>query len=387
MTYSFDTIIERDSTFATKTYVPHVEMGHPNSSNLWVADMDFAVCPAITEALVKRAEHPIYGYTEEPESIKDAFREWFEKRHDIHFTNEEVVLNTGVLPAYSCAIRIISEKDDEFIVFAPTYKPFVSKLMGNGRKPVFAPLKGWEDHFVFDFEAMEALVNEKTKAVVLCNPHNPTGRVYTTEELRELAAFAQKHNRMILSDEIHCDLAYKPFHTIMDINDYTRNHTISLYSIGKTFNLAGMKMAACVIKNPELREKFEKEAGVVGVLSLNTMGLVAFEAAYRNGSEWLDECKAYIRHNIEWTVETFRTNFPDLHFEAGEGTYLVWIDLGAFDLQTENIQKYLLEEADVFVSAGDFFGEAYKNYIRLNMATPFANVERGVNNIIRLLKK
>lgn len=386
MKYNFDEIIPREETRATKSYVTHVALNHPNCVNLWVADMDFPVCREINEALVQRAKHPIYGYTEKSEDVKEAIKGWFARRHDIHFTCDEVVLNTGVVYGYSAAIRILSDVNDEILIPIPAYAPFVRKAEANRRIPVFTQLKSAEENFALDFEDMEKKVTEKTKIFVLCNPHNPSGRVYTKEELIEIAAFCEKHHLMILSDEIHCDIIYKKFTTIMDVSEYAKNNTIALRSVAKSFNLAGLKMAAAVIKNPDLRESFIKESECVGNASINCFAFEAFRAAYNHADDWMDQCLAYMRNNIEWTRKTFADKFPKLHIADPDGTYFIWIDLESFHIKTDDIQQYFLEEADVYVTQGEFFGAPYKEYIRLNMATQFQNVKKGVESICRVLQ-
>ena len=385
MKYNFNEIIAREETMATKSYVPHVTLNHPDCINLWVADMDFPVCKEISDALIKRAEHPIYGYTEKGEDIKEAIKGWFSRRHEIYFNTDEVVLNTGVIHGYSAAIRILSDINDEILVPIPAYAPFVRKIEANHRIPVFTKLKSVEENFVLDFEDMEKKITNKTKIFVLCNPHNPTGRIYSREELIEIANFCEKHHLTIISDEIHCDLVYKKFITIMDVSEYAKNNTIILRSIGKSFNLAGLKIAAAIIKNPVLREAFIKESECVGNTSINCFAIEAFKAAYNNADDWLDQCLNYMKNNIEWTRKTFIEKFPELNIVDPEGTYFIWINLEGFHINTDDIQRYFFEKANVYITQGAFFGEPYKDYIRLNMATPFENVKKGVESICDVL--
>ena len=270
MMYNFDNSYDRNPTFATKSYVPHVLFNHPDCSTLWVADMDFEVCKEVVDALKKRVNHPIFGYTEKTVELKDAVINWYKRRHGIHYNHDDIVFNTGVVHGYSAAIRIMSDIGDEVIVPVPAYGPFVRKVIANKRKLITTPLKSYHDDYWIDFEDLEKKITNKTKIFVLCNPHNPTGRVYTKEELLEISNFCEKHNLKIISDEIHCDILFnQPFTTVLDVSEYARNNTISLCSIGKTFNLAGLKMACAIIKNDKLRKEFQEESECVGNTSIN----------------------------------------------------------------------------------------------------------------------
>ena len=270
----------------------------------------------------------------------------------------------------------------------PAYGPFVKKVNANKRRVLTTPLKPYQDNFKIDFDDLENKITNKTKIFVLCNPHNPTGRVYTKEELIEISDFCKKHQLKIISDEIHCDILFHhKFTSIVDVSEYARNNTIALCSIGKTFNLAGLKMGCAIIKNETLRKAFIEESECVGNTSINCLAEEAYKAAYNDGDEWLDQCLDYIEKNIDWTIEQFKTNFPEVHIYKPEGIYMLWVDLSMFHIECEDTQKYFFDNADTYVTQGAFFGNEYKNYIRLNMATQFSNVKKGVERIIQVLKK
>ena len=388
MKYNFDQIYDRNSTFATKNYVPHVLLNHPDCATLWVADMDFEVCNEVVDALKKRVNHPIFGYTEKTVELKDAVINWYKRRHQITYDYDDLVFNTGVVHGYSAAIRILSDIDDEVIVPVPAYGPFVKKVNANKRRVLTTPLKPYQDNFKIDFDDLENRITNKTKIFVLCNPHNPTGRVYTKEELIEISNFCEKHQLKIISDEIHCDILFHhKFTSIVDVSEYARNNTIALCSIGKTFNLAGLKMGCAIIKNETLRKAFIEESECVGNTSINCLAEEAYKAAYNDGDEWLDQCLDYIEKNIDWTIEQFKIHFPEIHIFKPEGIYMLWVDLSMFHIECEDTQKYFFDNADTYVTQGAFFGNEYKNYVRLNMATQFSNVEKGVQRIIQTLKK
>lgn len=388
MKYNFDQIIDRNSTYATKSYVPHIVLNHPDCSTLWVADMDFEVCKEVVEALKQRVNHPIFGYTEKTHELKDAVINWYKRRHHIIYDYDDIVLNTGVIHGYSAAIRILSNTDDEVIVPIPAYSPFLKKVLANHRKVITTKLKSANDGFAIDFNDLESKISEKTKIFVLCNPHNPTGKVYSKQELLEISKFCEKHQLRIISDEIHCDIIFhKQFYSIIDISEYAKQNSIVLCSIGKTFNLAGLKMGCAIIKNKEINKEFLLESECVGNTSINCLAEEAYKAAYNYGDEWLDQCLDYIEKNIDWTIQQFEIHFPKLDIQKPEGTYMVWIDLSSFNIDSDDIQKYFLENSNTYVTQGEFFGEEYKDYIRLNMATPKSNVQKGVESIIQTLKQ
>lgn len=388
MNYNFNKTYNRESTFATKSYIPHVMLSHPDCSTLWVADMDFEVCNEVVEALKERVNHPIFGYTEKTIELKDAVIQWYKRRHNIIYNYEDIVFNTGVVHGYSAAIRIMSNIDDEVIVPIPAYGPFVKKVIANKRRLITTSLKSSDDNYEIDFNDLENKISSKTKIFVLCNPHNPTGRVYTKEELIEISNFCEKHQLKIISDEIHCDILFNhKFTSIIEVSEYAKKNTIVLCSIGKTFNLAGLKMACAIIKDESLRKEFQEESECVGNTSINCLAEEAYKAAYNHGDEWLNQCLEYIEKNIDWTINQFNIHFPELHISKPEGIYMLWIDLSSFHIETDDMQRYFFENSNTYITQGEFFGKEYKNYIRLNMATQFSNVKKGVERIIQVLKK
>lgn len=389
MNYNFDRIINRKETYATKWFTPCEQLQVSDAIPMWVADMDFEVCEEIQQALKKRLECPVFGYTLPQNDLKQLLSDWYKARYNYDFSADSVILTTGVMPSVSAAIRLFSNVNDKVVIPSPSYHPFDAKTLANNRVPLFTKMKFNKNRYVIDFDALEKEIDENCKIFILCNPHNPTGTLYTKEEIEEIAAFCEKHQLKIISDEIHADFVFKgqSINPIMFVNEYTKANTIATLSVSKTFNIAGIKISSVVIANEELRKAFEKEAMCVGITSINLFAFTAFEACYRHGAAWLDQLLNYIDESRTYVEAFMKTELPQVISFKPESTYFFWLDFRNCNIPPEKLEQLLLHEAKVYVSSGESFGSEYYGFVRLNLGCPRSQIEEALKNIKNLVDK
>jgi cystathionine beta-lyase len=391
MKYIFDEVIDRYNTNSLK-YDFAVERGKPRGLiPLWVADMDFRTAPCVTEALVKSAEHSIFGYsdTKKNGTCFAAVRKWFAERLDFEVKSDWLVKAPGVVFALYAAVRASTAAGDGVLIQPPVYYPFREAVQATGRRLVTSPLSYTGGKYEINFRDFEdQIINNNVKAFILCSPHNPVGRVWTKSELAKMGDICLKYNVIVISDEIHCDFVYGTVkHTVFgSINEKFLNNSILCTAPSKTFNLAGLQEANIFIANPALRSRFREEAANTGYSQLNTMGLVACEAAYSGGGEWLDELLTYLEKNYNYVKEFINTNLPKIHVVELEGTYLLWLDLNAYGLSEEELETIITAKARLWVSKGSSFGDEGKGFIRVNIACPLATLEKAFNQLASALK-
>lgn len=386
MKYNFDQIVDRSHTDATKWYTVQETLDVEDVTPLWIADMDFAVSDPIQQALIHRLECPAYGYTERGPIYAEVMADWFNRRYQYGADPSMMMMSTGVMYSVSAAIRLLSEAGDKILIPTPAYEPFVDKTLSNRRVPVLCPMKEDHGYYTLDFDQMESVLDEHTRIFILCNPQNPTGRVYTREELEQIAAFCEKHQLKIISDEIHADFVMDgKFIPILNINDYTRQNTVACVSCTKSFNLAGLKISGVVIKNPELFKQFKAEAANVGIASINIFALEAMKAAYQKSEDWMDQLLEYIRANRDYADEFFKTRLPMIKTRKPEGTYFFWLDMRECGIPWEEVNEACIREGHVYLSEGKFFGEAYVGFERLNLASPRAQLTKGLEGLEKMI--
>lgn len=366
MSIDFDQVIDRKGTESTKWDRLRFQYHDEELIPLWLADMDFPVSAAVHKALVKRAEHPIYGYTDRGPEYYQLFAARFREYYGMDIKEEEVVLSTGVIYSIAAAIHLFTEKGDQVMIFRPCYRPFVDTVENTQRIPVYTDMKEMGNRYVLDLEEIEKLASG-CKALILCNPHNPTGRIFDETELRVIAGICEKYELLIISDEIHSDFVYSgyKFKSILDISEYTRNHTICCVSPTKAFNLAGLKVSAVFIKNKEMKEKFQKYAAVIGISSINLFAMEAVKAAYTKSQEWQKELLAYLQENRRILYEFINTH----EWVSGyipEGTYFYWLHFK----EIPDIYERLIKEAHVALNQGTAFHPEAAEFVRLNFACP-----------------
>lgn len=385
MKYNFDELTDRRGTRSMKWDETSLEDVIP----LWVADMDFKAAPAIQRAVVERARQGIYGYALVPDSYYEAVTAWFSRRHGWKIEREWMSYTTGVVPATSCSINALAMPGEKVITLTPAYNCFFSSIRNQGCELLECPLKREVDSYVVDWESFErCCADEKAAVFLLCNPHNPSGRVWTREELERMNDICLRHNVVVVSDEIHCELVmpgyeYTPFAAV---SEACLNNSVTLNSPSKSFNTAGLQIANIVCKNPVWHRRIERAINNFEVCDVNPFASVALEAAYNESEDWIDELNLYLAGNYQALKDFFRQELPRLEVLRLEGTYLVWVDISALGMKSEELTDKLLREGHVWVNSGTLYGERTgEGYIRINIACPRARLMEGLRRIKQVI--
>ena len=396
MKYNFDEIVERRGTHCVKWDESPSEDVIP----LWVADMDFKAAPQILEAVRKRAEHGVFGYTVVEEDYYVAVINWFRRRHNWRIHREEILYTTGVVPAMSVAIKALTMPGEKVLILSPDYNCFFSSVRNNGCEVLETPLrlvsppesggaggglKNRHPSFEVDFIDFEAkCADEKTTVFLLCNPHNPTGRVWTKEELERMNDICLKHNVKVVSDEIHCELMM-PGHTFQPfaaVSEACRKNSVILNSPSKSFNIAGLQIANIIVSNPSWRRRIDRAININEVCDVNPFGPVALIAAYNECEDWIDELNQYLWGNYTVLCDFIGKNLPQWKVCPLEGTYLPWVDVSAMGIPVEELCDRLLREAKVWINPGTMYGpESGKGYVRFNIATQRSRLIEALERI------
>lgn len=359
---------------------------------LWVADMDFETFPGITEALQRRVAHGIFGYTRVPETYYEAVCRWFEKRHGWHINREDIIYTSGVVPAVSAVIKALTLPGDQVIVQGPVYNCFFSSIRNNGCEMVSNSLIYNKEklRYEIDFDDLERkLAHERARLMLICNPHNPGGRVWTRDELTRVAELCRKYGVRVVSDEIHCELTlydneYVPFGSLPD---ELSHGSITCCSPSKAFNTAGLQIANIVCRDAEVRNRIDRAININEVCDVNPFGVIALQAAYSDeGYEWLTQLRAYISANYDLLCERFARELPKCKVMRMEGTYLAWIDCSELHISSDEIEEMLMHENKVWVNAGSMYGAEGAAFIRINMACTSELLNEGITRIVEGLR-
>lgn len=385
----FDKVIDRRNTRCLK-YDFAKRRGMPEDVlPLWVADMDFATSSYIEDALIERAKHGIFGYSEVQTPYFEILANWLKKHHNWDVQEKWLIKTPGVVFALAMAVKAYTEIGESVLIQAPVYYPFYEVIRDNGRKIVENELYlGDDNRYHIDFEDFEdKIISEKVRLFILCSPHNPVGRVWTAEELVKLGDICVKHGVIVVSDEIHADFVFKGRHHVFaSLKKEFENISITCTSPSKTFNLASMMMSNIFIPNHELKRKFRKELDAAGTSQLGIMGLVACEAAYSKGEEWYRSMIEYVRKNIEFTKEYIAENIPDVSMIDIEGTYLVWLDFHKTGLSAEELDRRIIHNAKLWLDSGKIFGKCGEGFQRINVACPRSILKEALDRIKNILK-
>lgn len=356
---------------------------------LWVADMDFETFPGITEALQRRVAHGIFGYTRVPEAYYEAVCNWFGKHHGWHINREDIIYTSGVVPAVSAVIKALTLPGDQVIVQGPVYNCFFSSIRNNGCEMVSNSLiyNKEELRYEIDFDDLERkLAHERARLMLICNPHNPGGRVWTRDELTRVAELCHKYGVRVVSDEIHCELTlydneYVPFGSLPD---ELSHGSITCCSPSKAFNTAGLQIANIVCRDAEVRNRIDRAININEVCDVNPFGVIALQAAYSDeGYEWLTQLRAYISSNYDLLRERFARELPKCKVMRMEGTYLAWIDCSELHISSDEIEEMLMHENKVWVNAGSMYGTEGAAFIRINMACTSELLNEGITRIVK----
>ena len=381
--YNFDEIIERRGTNCVKWD----ESPSADTIPLWVADMDFRVAPAIQEALQRRVEHGVFGYNVVPESYYQAVISWFQRRHQWTIRREDILYTTAVVPAMSVVIKALTMPGEKVLILSPAYNCFFSSIRNNGCEVLESPLKRVDDTFEVDWQDFEAkCADEKTTLFLLCNPHNPCGRVWTREELQRMSDICRQHGVAVVSDEIHCELVM-PGHTFVPFGTVT-DECVVMNSPSKSFNTAGLQIANIITANATWRRRIDRAININEVCDVNPFGIVALQAAYNESEDWIDELNEYLWGNYLALCQFFAEHLPQFTVCKLEGTYLPWVDVSALGIPVDQLCDRLLTEGKVWVNPGTMYGpETGKGYIRINIACPRSQLMEGLRRIAVMLAK
>lgn len=404
MAYNFDQIVDRRGTDSYKW--DEGESSKGDIIPMWVADMDFKTAPCIIDALSKRVEHGVFGYTSVPETYYQSVIDWFRRKHSWNIDRSWIQYTSGVVPAISVVIKAFTEPGDKVVVQTPVYNCFFSSIRNNGCERVDSPLKlvnnGSEYTYEMDFEDLEKKCSDpKAKILLMCNPHNPAGRVWSKEELAKVGEICAKTDTIVVSDEIHCEIVmpgfkFTPFAAVNELNQHI---SVSLNSPSKNFNTAGLQIANIITDNPEWAEKINRAININEVCDVNPFGVIALQAAYGvpgserypigPGEEWLCGMVSTIDRNYNLLKDAFQKNLPELPVLKLEGTYLVWVDCKAIFEKgkvssSEQIEEHLLDAFKVWINAGSMYGD--DRFIRINLACPLSTMTEGLDRIILGLK-
>lgn len=389
-TYNFDKIINRKGTNCLK-YDYAVERGKPaDVLPLWVADMDFTVSEEITKSLHAAVDHGIYGYTQPKDAYYNAITNWMEKNHNWKTKREWIMKTPGVVFALGAAVKAFTKPGDAVLIQNPVYYPFTNIIRDNDRRVIDNTLvyekrvTEGKSQYSIDYEDFERkIVQENIKLFILCNPHNPVGRVWNREELQYLGEICLRHHVIVVSDEIHNDFVYPGFeHTVFaNVDPRFAEFTVTCTAPSKTFNLAGLQISNIFISNETLREAFQKEIDKTGYDEPNALGAVACEAAYRGGQEWLDQLRAYLLENLNFLRTYLQEKIPQIHLVEPEGTYLVWLDCSELGISGKELDQFIVEKAGLWLDGGAMFGPSGSDFQRVNIACSRATLELALDKL------
>lgn len=386
MKYDFDKITPRCGTNSYKWDSTDDKEVLP----MWVADMDFPTAPCIINALEKRVEHGIFGYTRVPEEYYDAVISWFSRRHHWKPKREWFIYTSGVVPALSAVIKALTNVGDKVLTLTPVYNCFFSSIRNNGCELDSCALRYEDNTFSIDYEDLERrAADPKTTLMLLCNPHNPSGRVWTREELRRIGDICIKNNVVVVADEIHCELVhpgftYTPF---ASVSEEFQKHSVTCVAPSKAFNIAGLQIANIIVENDKWRQRIDKAININEVCDVNPFGVIATIAAYNEGEEWLNQLLQYIHGNYLFFKDYCEEHLPQLPVAPLEGTYLAWMDCRSLGIPSEELEEELMKEAKLWLNAGSMYGKEGEGFMRWNLACPRQLVKEGLERFSQFVDK
>ncbi len=384
MKYDFDKTIDRRATNSYKW-----DSAPEGVLPMWVADMDFRTAPAIIDALQKRVAHGIFGYTRVPDAYYDAVTSWFSRRHGWDIDREWIIYTSGVVPAVSAVIKALTVPGDKVIVQTPVYNCFFSSIRNNGCEIVSNPLRRTADTYKMDFDALErCAADPRTKVMLLCNPHNPAGRVWTPDELTRLGNICLRNGVTVVADEIHCALVYQGFKytPFASLSDAFLHRSVTCVSPSKAFNIAGLQIANIVAFDNDLRSRIDKAININEVCDVNPFGVAATIAAYNEGEEWLNQLVDYLHGNYEAMAEFCRRELAEFPITRLEGTYLVWMDCSSLGMSSDALEHALLDDARLWLNAGTMYGAEGEGYMRWNIACPRSVMLDGLIRFLNFVR-
>ena len=377
MQYDFDEIVPRRGTNSYKW-----DNAPEGVLPLWVADMDFRTAKPVTDALQKRVAHGIFGYTKVPQEYYDAVIGWFGRRHDFRIEKDWIIYTSGVVPAISAILKAMTVPGDKVLLLTPVYNCFYSSIRNNGCETASCPLIRTGDTYAIDFDDFEAKASDPlVKVFILCSPHNPSGRVWTREELVRMGEICRRHGVFVISDEIHCELVYPglkhiPFASLSE--DFLMN-SATCVSPSKAFNIAGLQIADIIAADAAIRARIDKAININEVCDVNPFGVIATIAAYNEGGEWLDQLIAYLKGNYDFMKEYCASRLPEFPLAELQGTYLVWMDCSSLGIPSGTLEQALVSEAGLWLNAGTMYGTEGEGFLRWNIACPRSRLAEALD--------
>lgn len=392
MKYNFDDIIDRRGTSCSKWDNNKVVFGTEDLHPMWIADMDFKAPQEVIDAMQERLNHGVFGYTFRGEEYNNSIVNWIKRRYNWNIENEWITFSPGIVPALSMAVLAYTRPGDSIVIQTPVYGPFSMVVKANGRQLIESPLICENRVYKMDIKDLEEKIDSRTKILMLCNPHNPVGRVWTKEELEALTEIVIKHDLVIVSDEIHSDFIF-PGHkhiSIASISKELEQRTVTCYAPSKTFGLAGLTTSTIIIPNKKLRCGFNDILESLEIDGGNIFGMVALKAAYDNCKEWLEQLLLYLEDNVNFAFKYFEENIPYIKTFVPDGTYLLWLDCRKLGFEkSDALAEFFTYKAKVGLNRGLRFGNKYGQYMRMNIACPRPLLEEGLRRIdqaVKLLK-
>lgn len=378
MRYDFDTPIDRRGSGSLKWDVADGELP------MWVADMDFKTAPEVVDAILKRARHGVFGYSIVPDEWYSAIGRWWSERHGFDIEREWTVFCTGVVPAISSVVRKLTTPAEKVLIQTPVYNIFFNSIVNNGRYVSEAPLSYENGEYRIDFELLEdKMADPQTTMMILCNPHNPVGKIWDRETLERIGDLAVKHHVVVISDEIHCDItapgkAYIPF---ASVSENCRKNSVTCIASTKAFNIAGMQSAAVVVPDPALRARVERALNTDEVAEPNAFAITAAVAAFDHGGAWLDALREYVFENRAISERFFAEELPEIKLVSADASYLLWLDCSSVTDDTDVLVKFIRENSGLYLSSGAQYGEAGRKFIRMNVACPRSYLLDGLGRL------
>ena len=387
MTYNFDKQVKREKTNSVKYDLRRKVFGTEDVIPMWVADMDLETPKFIRDAVKERAEHEVYGYSYRPEGYYQSIVNWLETQHNWKVHSKEISFSPGVVPGLVLSVLAFTQPSDKIIVQPPVYFPFFTTIKDNGRQIVNNELVNKAGYYTMDFVNLKSQIDARTSMIIISNPHNPVGRAWKREELEELVKLCEKHDVLIVSDEIHSDLVFSPNKhvPIASISAKAKENTITFMAPSKTFNMAGLSSSFAVIQNRKLKKVYDSFLDAYHLYLGNIFGNVATEAAYTNGEKWVGNMKTYIEGNIDYVQEFLEKNLPQIKCRKPEATYLLWLDFSSLNLDDKALNSFLIKKANLGLNQGSVFGMGGTGFMRMNVACPKETVVRAMEQLKSVL--
>lgn len=376
--YDFDTPVDRRNTDSLKWDV------EANELPMWVADMDFKTAPEIRKAISDRLEHGVFGYSDLTDEWYRAYQSWWSNRHGLNIEKEWLIFSTGVIPSLSSIVRKLTTPNEKVIIQTPVYNIFFNSIVNNGCRPLESPLRYENGRYSMDFEDLEKkMADPQAALMILCNPHNPVGKIWDKEDLARVGELAKKYGVTVVSDEIHCDITlpgkqYVPF---ASVSDTCRDISITCIAPTKAFNIAGMQTSAVVVANPFLRHKVWRALNTDEVAEPNSFAQVVTEAAFNEGGEWLDEMREYVFDNRRIAEDFIKREIPAVKAVSAEATYLMWLDISSLGKSSDEVAAFIRKETGLYVTEGLEYGEAGRFFLRMNVACTKETLKDGLNRL------